>query len=38
MNYLYENYPDVSTTGVHRSQEESEEYVVREVNGIKLVC
>lgn len=36
MEYLYENYPDVSTTGVHRSQEESEEYVVREVNGIKV--
>ena len=36
LNYLHENYPDVSVTGAYRSEEESNQYIVREVNGIKV--
>ena len=36
LNYLHENYPDISVTGVYRSEEESNQYIVREVNGIKV--
>lgn len=36
LNYIHERYPDVSITGAYRTQEESEKYVVREVNGIKV--
>lgn len=36
LNYLHENYPDISVTGAYRSEEESNQYIVREVNGIKV--
>lgn len=36
LNYLHENYPDISVTGAYRSEEESSQYIVREVNGIKV--
>ena len=36
LDYLDEKYPKVSVTGTHRSEEESQEYVVRDVNGIKV--
>ena len=36
LNYLHENYPDISMTGAYRSEEESNQYIVREVNGIKV--
>lgn len=36
LNYLHENYPDISVTGAYRNEEESNQYIVREVNGIKV--
>lgn len=36
LNYLHENYPDISVTGAYRSEEESNQYIVRDVNGIKV--
>lgn len=36
LDYLHDQYPEVSVTGAYRTQEESEQYVVRDVNGIKV--
>lgn len=36
LNYLHENCPDISVTGAYRNEEESNQYIVREVNGIKV--
>lgn len=36
LNYLHENYPDISVTGAYRNEEESNQHIVREVNGIKV--
>lgn len=36
LNYLEENYPDISVTGAYQSKEKADQYIVREVNGIKV--
>lgn len=36
MNYLKENASSIVTTGSHATKEEAEQYIVKEVNGLKV--
>lgn len=36
VDYVHQKYPNVSITGAYSSKEASEEYVVRDINGIRV--
>ena len=36
LQYMKDTYPEISVTGSHMTEEESHQYIVRDVNGIKV--